>query len=126
MKLKFWLIQQEFEEARKDLQKEVNKGITVEELKKKILKGNIETKVSRQLEKNNYFSVERVQRKKRDIVQYLTKYSSELVEEKPYTSPERATSVLNFFSEAIEANQNTAILNKKNFKLGNEELMVGN
>lgn len=115
---------QEFEEARKELQEEVNKGITVEELKKKILKGNIKTKVSRQLEKKNYFSVERVQRKKRDIVQYLTKYSSELVEEKPYTSPERATSVLNFFSEAIEANQNTSILNKKNFKLGNEELMV--
>lgn len=90
------------------------------------MKGNIETKVSRQLEKNNYFCVERIQRKKRDIVQYLTKYSFESVEEKSYASPMRATSVLNFFSDAIEAKQNSAILNKKIFKLGNEEVMVGN
>jgi alpha-glucan, water dikinase len=119
-------MQQEFEEARTELQQELNKGITIEELKKKIMKGDIKTKVSRQLENKNYFSVERVQRKKRDIAQYLTKYPFDNVEEKPPASPERATSVLNFFSEAIEAKHNSAILNKKTFKLGNEEIMVGN
>jgi alpha-glucan, water dikinase len=90
------------------------------------MKGNIETKVSRQLEKKNYFSVERVQRKKKDIAQYLTKYSFDYVEEKTSAFPERATSTLNFFSEAIEAKRNSAILNNKTFKLGNEEIMVGN
>ncbi|KAJ4808981.1 Glucan water dikinase [Rhynchospora pubera] len=115
---------QEFEEARKDLQVEVDKGITIKELKNKILKGNIESKVSRQLQKKSYFSVERVQRKKRDIMQYLTKYAPESVEEKSYLSPEKATSVLNFFYEAIEANQSSVILNKKIFKLGNEEVMA--
>ncbi|KAL0364189.1 UNVERIFIED_CONTAM: Alpha-glucan water dikinase, chloroplastic [Sesamum angustifolium] len=41
----------EFEEARKELQVELEKGVSVDEIRKKITKGEIQTKVSKQLAK---------------------------------------------------------------------------
>ncbi|KAJ3692532.1 hypothetical protein LUZ60_012882 [Juncus effusus] len=116
---------EEFELARKELEEEVNKGTSIEDLKKKILKGNIKNKVSKQLKSKSYFSVEKIGRKKRDVMQFLTKYTpQQIVEQKPYKSPERTPNALDFFSKAIEANESYVVLNKKVFKIDNKELMV--
>ncbi|XAR65092.1 Alpha-glucan, water dikinase [Bertholletia excelsa] len=44
----------EFEEARKELQREVDKGTSLGEIRQKIVKGEIQTKVAKQLEKKKY------------------------------------------------------------------------
>ncbi|KAA8533187.1 hypothetical protein F0562_033280 [Nyssa sinensis] len=66
----------EFEEARKELQVELSKGTSLDEIQKKITKGEIQTKVAKQLERKRYFTVERIQRKKRELKQLLNKYAS--------------------------------------------------
>ncbi|RWR94050.1 alpha-glucan water dikinase, chloroplastic isoform X1 [Cinnamomum micranthum f. kanehirae] len=71
----------EFEEARRDLELELEKGSSLDEIRNKIIKGNIQAKVSKQLQTRKYFTIERIQRKKRDIMHLLNKYATESVEE---------------------------------------------
>lgn len=66
MILSFW--KREFEEAQKELQLELDKGVSIDEIRKKITKGEIQTKVSRKP-----FIVERIQRKKRDVIELINK-----------------------------------------------------
>uniref|UniRef100_A0A1D1ZGH5 Alpha-glucan water dikinase, chloroplastic n=1 Tax=Anthurium amnicola TaxID=1678845 RepID=A0A1D1ZGH5_9ARAE len=113
----------EFEEARKELQLELDKGISLEELRKKIMKGNIQSKVSKQLEKKNYFTIERIQRKKRDIMQLINKYTPDDAKKRiSYTS--RTPTILESFAKSKEEQDGDHIVYKKSFKLDNKELLV--
>ncbi|GMH01575.1 hypothetical protein Nepgr_003414 [Nepenthes gracilis] len=112
----------EFEEARKELQMELDKGSSLDEIRKKIIKGDIETKVSNQLKKKSYFTVERIQRKKRDLMQILNKYPSKPDEEKIYMKPKVLTAV-ELFSKTKEQD-GAHTLNKKIYQLGDKQLLV--
>uniref|UniRef100_A0A0E0HRB7 alpha-glucan, water dikinase n=2 Tax=Oryza nivara TaxID=4536 RepID=A0A0E0HRB7_ORYNI len=111
----------EFEEARKELQSELDKGTSVEQLRNKILKGNIETKVSKQLKDKKYFSVERIQRKKRDIVQLLKKHKPTVMEAQAET-PKQPT-VLDLFTKSLQEQDNCEVLSRKLFKFGDKEIL---
>jgi alpha-glucan, water dikinase len=114
--------QLEFEEARKELQAELDNGISIDQLRKKILKGNIESKVSKQL-KNKKYSVERIQRKKRDIMQLLNKHKHNVIEEKVATTPKQLT-VLDQFTQSLQEKVGCEVLSRKLFKFGDREILV--
>lgn len=107
------------------MQIELDKGITLSELRNKILKGNIQSKVSKQLKTKKYFSIERVQRKKRDIMQLINKYAPETIIEK-VVAPSKPPTVLDVISKAVEEQNGCVVLNKKVFKLDDKELLVRN
>ncbi|AQK82749.1 alpha-glucan water dikinase 1 chloroplastic isoform X1 [Zea mays] len=113
----------EFEEARKELQAEVDKGISIDQLRQKILKGNIESKVSKQLKNKKYFSVERIQRKKRDITQLLSKHKHTLVEDKVEVVPKQPT-VLDLFTKSLHEKDGCEVLSRKLFKFGDKEILA--
>lgn len=113
----------EFEEARKELQLELDKGTSLAELRKKIMKGNIQSKVSKQLKTKKYFTVEKIQRKKRDIMQLLNKHAPEIVEQKISDLP-KASRVLELCLKTMEEQDGGLILNKKHFKLDDKGLLV--
>ncbi|KAL3654031.1 hypothetical protein CASFOL_003712 [Castilleja foliolosa] len=118
----------EFEEARKELQVEQDKGVSLDEIRKKITKGEIKTKVSKQSAKKSYFNGERIQRKERDITSLLTKFVSVPIEEEIKTilissEPEVLSSVQQFSREK-EDSINGPIMNKKIYKLADKELLV--
>ncbi|KAK6160209.1 hypothetical protein DH2020_003590 [Rehmannia glutinosa] len=113
----------EFEEARKELQVELEKGASLDEIRKKITQGDIQTKVSKQLTKRSYFPVERIQRKKRDIMSLLTKFASVPMEEKISSVPE-VLSAIQQLSKAKEDHMDGPIMNKKIYKLADKELLV--
>uniref|UniRef100_A0A5B6YGN2 alpha-glucan, water dikinase n=1 Tax=Davidia involucrata TaxID=16924 RepID=A0A5B6YGN2_DAVIN len=112
----------EFEEARKELQIELNKGTSLDEIRKKITKGEIQTKVAKQPEKKSYFTDERIQRKKRDLMQLLNKYASGSVEENISIKPQ-ALSTIELFAKAKEE-QGGPVLNKKIYELADKEILV--
>lgn len=121
----FHIWQLEFEEARKELQAELDNGISIDQLKKKILKGNIETKVSKQLKNKKYFSVERIQRKKRDIMQLLNKHKHNVIEEKVETAPTPVQpTVLDLFTQSLQDKVDCEVLSRKLFKFGDKEILV--
>ncbi|XWS34753.1 hypothetical protein CRYUN_Cryun21dG0064500 [Craigia yunnanensis] len=112
----------EFEEARKDLQSELEKGVSLDEIRKKITKGEIETKVSKQPQSKRYFIVKRIQRKERDLMQILNKHSVKSVEECISVEPKLLTAVERFAKE--KELDGTPVMNKKIYKLGDRELLV--
>ncbi|KAK1279421.1 hypothetical protein QJS04_geneDACA002774 [Acorus gramineus] len=116
----------EFEEARKELQLELDKGTSLDEIRKKIIKGDIDTKVSRQLQSKRYFTPDRIQRKRRDIMQLLNKVpfeKSEMPEDKVLDILE-TPSALELFSKAKKEQDDGHILNKKLFRIDDKELLV--
>nr|GFC99558.1 alpha-glucan water dikinase 1, chloroplastic-like isoform X2 [Tanacetum cinerariifolium] len=124
------LKQKEFEEARKELQRELEKGTSLDDLRKKMTKGEIQTtegvtqnKDQKQPAKKVYSTPERINRKKRDIMQFLKKLtpvtSKGTVSMKPKT-----LSSLQIFSKAIEEQTDADVLNKKIYRLGDKELLV--
>ncbi|EEF34459.1 alpha-glucan water dikinase, chloroplastic [Ricinus communis] len=113
----------EFEEARQDLQREVKRGVSLDEIRKKIAKGEIQSKVSKQLQKQKYVSSEKIQRKRRDLAQLITKYAATPVEE-PVSSEPKALKAIELFAKAKEEQVGGAVLNKKMFKLADGELLV--
>lgn len=112
----------EFEEARKELQRELEKGVSLDVIRKKITKGEIQTKVSKQLQQRRYIS-DRIQRKKRDLAQVITKYAAKFAEEEVSAEP-KALKAVELFARAKEEHDGGAVLNKKIFKLGDMELLV--
>ncbi|CAA6665517.1 unnamed protein product [Spirodela intermedia] len=113
----------EFEEARTELESELDKGVSLEELEKKIMKGNIQSKVAKQLKTKKYFSVERIQRKKRDLMQLISKYTPEAPKERtPQKSRDPTT--LEVFATSKEVEDGGHVLYKKTFKIDNKELLV--
>ncbi|CAL9114527.1 alpha-glucan water dikinase, chloroplastic isoform X1 [Musa acuminata AAA Group] len=113
----------EFEEARKELQHELDKGTSLAELREKINQGNIQTKVSEQLKTKKYFSIERIQRKRRGIMNILNKTVVEIAEEK-VSHLQKAPTALEHWSKTISENDGGSILNKKKYKLEDKELQV--
>jgi len=100
----------------------VDKGISIDQLRKKILKGNIESKVSKQLKNKNYFSLERIQRKKRDIMQILIKHKHTVIEEQAEVAPKQLT-VLDLFTNSLQKD-GFEVLSKKLFKFGDKQILV--
>ncbi|KAF5450262.1 hypothetical protein F2P56_030628 [Juglans regia] len=113
----------EFEEARKELQTELEKGASLDEIRKKITKGEIQTKVTKQLHHKKHFGVGRIQRKKRDLMQLITKYSAETIEEQDLFKPKDLTGV-EIFAKTKEEQDRGQVLNKKIYKLADKELLV--
>nr|XP_023898560.1 alpha-glucan water dikinase, chloroplastic [Quercus suber] len=113
----------EFEEARKELQFELEKGASLDEIRKKITKGEIQTKVAKQLHHKKYFTPEKIHRKKRDFTQLITKYVAESVEEPDSDQPKALTVVENFV-KTKEERDGGRVLNKKIYKLADKELLV--
>ncbi|WOL20723.1 alpha-glucan water dikinase, chloroplastic isoform X1 [Canna indica] len=113
----------EFEEARNDLQLEVDKGTSLAELRKKITKANTPTKDSNELKTKKYFSTERIQRKIRDSMELLNKNVAETVEEKVPKLMKDPT-VLELWCNAITERDGESVLNKKKFKLDDKDLLV--
>ncbi|CAA0819704.1 Alpha-glucan water dikinase 1- chloroplastic [Striga hermonthica] len=113
----------EFEEARKELQAELDKGASLDEIRKIITKGEIQTKVSKQLAKKRYFTAEKIQRKKRDTMSLLTKFTPVPVEEKASSAPE-VFSAVQQFSREKEDHINGSVVSKRVYKLGDKELLV--
>ncbi|XP_031400299.1 alpha-glucan water dikinase, chloroplastic [Punica granatum] len=115
----------EFEEARKELQVELQKGSTIDEIRKKIAKGGIETKVVKQLESRKSFRIERIQRKKTDVMQLLNKHRAKSAEEKVLVEAEpKALTALELFAKAMEEHEGIVVNSKKLYKLGDKELLV--
>ncbi|XP_062110381.1 alpha-glucan water dikinase, chloroplastic isoform X2 [Humulus lupulus] len=112
----------EFEEARKDLQKELEKGTSLEEIRKKVTKGEIQTKVAKQQKGKKNYRTNRIQRKKRDLVQILNKYVAKPVEQSFSIKPKALTAVELFVKEKEE--QDGPVLNRIMFKLEDKELLV--
>ncbi|XP_024988884.1 alpha-glucan water dikinase 1, chloroplastic-like [Cynara cardunculus var. scolymus] len=116
----------EFEEARKELQRELEKGSSLDDIRKKMTKGETQKKVQKQPGKKTYFTPERINRKKRDLMQLLNKpipVTVKSVEEKVSTKP-KSLSALQLFSKSIEEQNGANILNKKMYRLADKELLV--
>ncbi|GAY36295.1 hypothetical protein CUMW_021230 [Citrus unshiu] len=114
----------EFEEAKKELQSELEKGISLDEIRKKITKGEIQTKVSDQLKTKKYFRTERIQRKQRDFMQILNKHVAEPTEKKNISVEPKALTPVELFVKATEEQEGDSMLNKKIYKLADKELLV--
>ena len=119
----FCICQVEFEEARKELQAELDKGTSVDQLRKKILKGNIEKKVSKQLQNKKYFTAERIQRRNRDITELLNKHKPIVTEEQVKATPKQPT-VLDLFTKSLQEGDDRDVLSRKLFKIGDKEILV--
>lgn len=113
----------EFEEAKKELLSELAKGATVDEIRKKITKGEIKTKVAKQLQDKRYFRVEKIQRKKRDLVQLVNKYTYQPIEE-TYTAKPKALTEFEQFAKIKEEQDGGDVINKIIYKLGDKDLLV--
>ncbi|KMS97340.1 hypothetical protein BVRB_6g155850 isoform B [Beta vulgaris subsp. vulgaris] len=115
----------EFEEARKDLQRELDKGTSLDDIRRKIAKGEVKTKVAKQLEKKSYFSADRIQRKKRDLMQILSKKAAEPeVKVSTKVTLPKALSTVEHFVEAKEAEDGGLVVVKKIFELADKQIMV--
>ncbi|KAK1552116.1 hypothetical protein Q3G72_010601 [Acer saccharum] len=114
----------EFEEARKDLQSELEKGVSLDEIRKKTLKGEIQTKVSKQLKTKKYYRVDRIQRKKRDLMQLLNKNVAKPVEKHEISVEPKALTAIELFAKAREEQDGGSVLKKKIYKLAGKELLV--
>lgn len=102
---------------------ELEKGVSLDEIRKKIIKGEIKTKVAKQLKDKKYFRVERIQRKTRDLMHILNKYTAKPVDEKISVKPKALTAV-ELFAKAKEEKDGGPVLNSSIFKIDNKELLV--
>lgn len=115
----------EFDEAKKELLAELEKGSSIDEIRKKITKGEIQTKVAKQLRSKKYFSVERIQRKRRDLMQLINKHVARDVNLQDIASPKASTlTVLERYAKEREEQDKGLVLNKKIYKLGGNDLLV--
>ncbi|KAK8714874.1 hypothetical protein V6N13_042219 [Hibiscus sabdariffa] len=112
----------EFEEARKELQSELERGVSLDEIRKKINKGEIENKVSKQPQNQRHFSAERIQRKQRDLMVLLNKHPVKSVAGSISVEPKPPTAVENF-AKKLEMD-GSAVMNKKIYKFGDMEVLV--
>ncbi|XP_042064044.1 alpha-glucan water dikinase, chloroplastic-like isoform X2 [Salvia splendens] len=142
---------EEYEAARMELLEEVARGASVQDLREKLTsknaaseskeqfvsesknnipdkekdnnRKNIQSKVPKKQAQKTNFSNEKVQRKKRDIMSLLTKFTPESIKENISPSPE-VLSPIKQFSMDKEVHIDGPIMNKKIYKLGDKELLV--
>lgn len=98
-------------------------------MRKRIVKGEIKTKVAKQLAKKSYFTIEKIQRKQRDLAQIINRNvpwsgseSGSGVEQ--ILSEPQSLSTIELFAKAKEEQVDGPIINKKIYKVANSELMV--
>lgn len=115
--------QKEFEEARKELQVELEKGKSIEAIRNKITKGDKKANVSKSPDTKKFSSVERIQRKKRDLMQLLNKYTPGPVKE-TVSAKLPTLSALDLFCKAKEEQSGGPALRKNIYKLADKELLV--
>lgn len=128
--------QVEYEAARTELLEEVARGVSVEDLRFKLTKKKGEEKLEepippksrsnlsvKQSLKKKYPKTERIQRKKRDVLQILHKHNSPSVKDKISFTPKALTAVQLYVKEKEEQGDGT-LLSKKVFKLGDKEILV--
>ena len=115
--------QKEFEEARKEILSELEKGNSVDNIRNKITKGKIETKVSKQPEKKKMFTAERIKRKKRDLMQLLNKFTPVPAMETILARPP-SLSEMALYAKAKEEQSGGTVLRKNVYKLADKELLV--
>ncbi|XP_063943911.1 alpha-glucan water dikinase, chloroplastic isoform X3 [Daucus carota subsp. sativus] len=113
----------EFEEARKEILSELEKGNSVDNIRNKITKGKIETKVSKQPEKKKMFTAERIKRKKRDLMQLLNKFTPVPAMETILARPP-SLSEMALYAKAKEEQSGGTVLRKNVYKLADKELLV--
>lgn len=113
----------EFEEARKELQVELEKGKSIEAIRNKITKGDKKANVSKSPDTKKFSSVERIQRKKRDLMQLLNKYTPGPVKE-TVSAKLPTLSALDLFCKAKEEQSGGPALRKYIYKLADKELLV--
>ncbi|WJX93428.1 alpha-glucan, water dikinase [Trifolium repens] len=120
----------EFEEARKELQAELEKGASVDEIQKKITKGEIQTKVSKQLKTKKYFRSDRIQRKKRDLTQLINRNAAENIDQQIVDANQQSIDspktlkVIESYAKAREEFDTGSVLNRKIYKLADNDLLV--
>lgn len=102
------------------MQLELEKGISLDELRKKVVKGEIQTKVAKQLEKKSYYSTEKIQRKKRNVAQLINKDASG----EQIFGAAQVLSMIERFAKSKEGQVDGPIISKKIYKIANSELMV--
>ncbi|KAL8157061.1 alpha-glucan water dikinase, chloroplastic isoform X2 [Apium graveolens] len=113
----------EFEEARKELQVELEKGKSVEAIRNKITKGDKKASVSKNPETKKFSTIERIQLKKRDLMQLLNKYTPGPVKETVSAKPPTLSAV-DLFCKAKEEQSGSPALRKNVYKLADKELSV--
>ncbi|KAE9597974.1 hypothetical protein Lal_00029603 [Lupinus albus] len=113
----------EFEEARKDLLSELEKGASLDEIRKKIAKGELQTKVAKQMKTKEYFHVQGIQRKKRDFTKLINRNVVENIVEQYIDSPKTLT-VIQSYAKEREEYDGSLVLSKKIHKLADGDLLV--
>ncbi|KAK8914101.1 hypothetical protein KSP39_PZI023890 [Platanthera zijinensis] len=106
-----------------ELQQKLETGTSLKEIRGEILEGNIKSKVVNQLNEKKYFAAIRVQRKARDLMQFINRNSFQPVEEKTLDGKKSITAV-ELWSKALEESYDGQIIARKLFKLDDYELMV--
>ncbi|CAH9107475.1 unnamed protein product [Cuscuta epithymum] len=106
----------QFEEARKGLQLEHEKGISLDELRKKNFEGEIQANSLKQVEQENYFNMEKIQRKKRDL--------SQLINKKASGGTTEVLSAIDLFAKSKEGQTDGPIVTKKIYNISNNKLLV--
>lgn len=119
----------EFEEARQELQRELEKGASLDEIRKKITKGEIQTKVTKKFESKQVFRTDRIQRKKRDFMQIINKHAAKIVDEakivdKEHSVKPKPLTAVELFAKAKEEQDGGSVLRKYTFGLNDKDLLV--
>ncbi|KAI3887334.1 hypothetical protein MKX03_002738 [Papaver bracteatum] len=126
---------EEYEAARTELQDELERGISVEELRSKITKSdgkskteeasspNEKSKTPKKQETKRHYNVEKIQRKRRDFMELLNKYAAESVKENVNTTPKPPTAV-ELFTKAKEEQYGDSVINKRTFNLGDKKVVA--
>lgn len=95
----------------------------MDEIRKKIIKGEVQTQVAKQLKTKKYFRAERIQRKKRDLRQIINRLVDENIVEQFKDVPKVLT-VIEQYAKAREEYESGPVLNKKIYKLDDNDLLV--
>lgn len=123
-----FLKQREFEEARKELQMELEKGASVDEIRKKITKGEIQTKAAKKYESKQVFRTDRIHRKNRDLMKILNKHATKPVDEAKLAAEESVKPIsvkaVELFAKAKEGQDGASVLNKSIYRLNDKDLLV--
>ncbi|XP_026422390.1 alpha-glucan water dikinase, chloroplastic-like [Papaver somniferum] len=126
---------EEYEAARTELQDELERGLSVEELRSKITKSDGKSKTKeasapdeksktpKKQETNRHYNVEKIQRKRRDFMELLNKYAAESVKENVNNTPKPPTAV-ELFTKAKEEQYGDSVINKRTFKLGDKKVVA--
>ncbi|KAM0856328.1 hypothetical protein ACQ4PT_049161 [Festuca glaucescens] len=130
----------EYEAARAELTEELNRGVPLEKLRARLTETpesserdapaskttatkELEKRASKQEKKKKKYSVERIQRKNRDITQLLNKHKPGVTKEQVQAAPKQPT-VLDLFTKSLQEGDDCDVLSRKLFKIGDKEILA--